>query len=100
MSLDLQMTNSLLGISAIMVFVLAYVLVMGEELITLPKSKPVVLAAGIIWILVAIAAKQTGVSEQAQEAVRHNLLEYAELLLFLLVAMTYVNAMQERKVFE
>ncbi len=100
MPLDLQMTHTLLGLSAIIVFVIAYVLVMGEELINLPKSKPVVLAAGVIWILVAIAAKAKGLSEQATEAVRHNLLEYAELLLFLLVAMTYVNAMEERKVFE
>jgi len=32
--------------------------------------------------------------------VRHNLLEYAELMLFLLVAMTYINAMEERQVFD
>lgn len=31
---------------------------------------------------------------------RHNLLEYAELMLFLLVAMSYINAMEERRVFE
>ncbi len=100
MSLELQMTDSLLGISSIVVFVLAYCLVMTEELISLPKSKPVVFAAGIIWIFVAIAAKSKGLSETATAMVRHNLLEYGELLLFLLVAMTYVNAMQERRVFE
>ncbi len=33
-------------------------------------------------------------------AIRHNLLEYAELFLFLLVAMTYINAMDERNVFQ
>ena len=31
--------------------------------------------------------------------IQHNILEYAELLLFLLAAMTYVNTMQERNVF-
>ncbi len=35
----------------------------------------------------------------AEAAVRHNLLEYAELMLFLLVAMTYINAIAERGVF-
>lgn len=100
MPFDLQMTDTFLGISSILIFVFAYCLVMGEELLSLPKSKPVVLAAGLIWVLVAIAAKSKGVSSQAQEAVKHNLLEYGELLLFLLVAMTYVNAMEERKVFE
>jgi Na+/H+ antiporter NhaD/arsenite permease-like protein len=38
--------------------------------------------------------------EQIGEAVRHYLMEYAELFLFLLVAMTYVNAMDERRVFD
>jgi Na+/H+ antiporter NhaD/arsenite permease-like protein len=32
--------------------------------------------------------------------VRHTLLEYAELMLFLLVAMTYINVMEERQVFD
>ncbi|MFA0698212.1 sodium:proton antiporter NhaD, partial [Vibrio sp. 10N.222.49.C9] len=30
----------------------------------------------------------------------HNLLEYSELLLFLLVAMTYISAMEERRLFD
>ena len=35
----------------------------------------------------------------AADILRHNLLEYAELLLFLLAAMTYVNTLEERNVF-
>jgi len=38
--------------------------------------------------------------ELAEDAVRKYLLEYAELMLFLLVAMTYVNAMEERRIFD
>ena len=41
-----------------------------------------------------------GMTHAAEVAVRHNLLEYAELMLFLLVAMTYINSMEERNVFE
>ena len=33
-------------------------------------------------------------------ALEHNILEFAELFLFLLVAMTYINALEERKVFD
>ncbi len=98
--LNLQMTHSLIGITALIIFIAAYFLVMSEEMLQLKKSKPVVFAAGIIWALVAIAAKSKGFSDAAQIAVKHNILEYAELFLFLLVAMTYVNAMEERKVFE
>ncbi len=43
---------------------------------------------------------QHGIPQEAEEAFNHNLLEYAQLLLFLLVAMTYINAMEERGVFD
>lgn len=99
-ALNLHMTNSNMGIFALILFGIAYLLVMGEEFIVLRKSKPVVLAAGIIWAMVAWVAKSKGLSDAANVAIKHNLLEYAELFLFLLVAMTYINALEERKVFE
>ena len=39
-------------------------------------------------------------SDEVEAALRHVFLEYAELLLFLIVAMTYVNALEERRVFD
>jgi NhaD family Na+/H+ antiporter len=98
--LNLQMTGSKLGIASLVIFVIAYILVMAEEFLHLRKSKPVILAAGIIWVFVAYTANTVNLSHEAETAVRHNLLEYCELFLFLLVAMTYVNAMEERNIFE
>lgn len=98
--MNLWMTHSSLGLLALGLFVLAYILVMTEEMHQLRKSKPVVLAAGIIWALVAIAAKSKGLDAQIAPEINHSLLEYSNLFLFLLVAMTYVNALEERKVFE
>lgn len=72
---------------------------MTEEITYLRKSKPVILAAGIIWSMIGWVYMQNGLSDLAENAVRHNLLEYAELMLFLLVAMTYINDMEERGVF-
>jgi len=95
-----DMTNSTVGFFALAIFGLAYLLVMAEEFTHLRKSKPVIIAAGIIWGSIAWVAGQHGMSAEAEQAVRHNLLEYAELMLFLLVAMTYVNSMEERKVFD
>jgi NhaD family Na+/H+ antiporter len=95
----MDMTGSTVGLFAIAVFLIAYLLVMAEEFTHLRKSKPVILAAGIIWAAIAYVAAQHGMSAEAEHAVRHNLLEYAELMLFLLVAMTYINAMEERRVF-
>ena len=59
-----------------------------------------VLASGIIWALIAYVYTTNGFNHDAEAVVRHNLLEYAGLMLFLLVAMTYINAMQERLAFD
>jgi NhaD family Na+/H+ antiporter len=96
----LDLTGHWVGITAIAIFVIAYALVMAEEFTHLRKSKPVILAAGIIWALIAWVYASQGFTHEAEQAVRHNLLEYAELMLFLLVAMAYINAMEERNVFE
>ena len=97
----LDMTSSTLGFVALIVFIIGYGLVIAEEFIHLRKSKPVLLAAGLIWILVAILAKsKEHGKELVEHALNHNLLEYSALLLFLLTAMIYVNAMTERNVFE
>ncbi len=97
----LDLTSAWVGYAALIIFVVAYGLVMAEEFTQLRKSKPVVLAAGLIWILVAYYySTHQGDSEQVGEALRHNIMEYAELFLFLLVAMTYINTMEERGVFE
>jgi NhaD family Na+/H+ antiporter len=96
----IDLTGHWVGITALIIFVLAYMLVMLEEFTHLRKSKPVILAAGLIWALIAVVYEQHGIHHAAEEAIRHNLVEYAELMLFLLVAMTYINALDERLVFD
>jgi NhaD family Na+/H+ antiporter len=95
----LDLTSTWVGITSIIVFVIAYSMVIGEEFLHLRKSKPVMVAAGIIWTLVAIAYASHGDTHTASAAIRHNILEYAELFLFLLAAMTYINTLEEREVF-
>jgi len=95
-----DLTDTALGFTAIAVFVIAYLLVMAEEFIHLRKSKPVIISAGIIWGMIGFYYMQHGMPELAEHAVRENFLEYTELMLFLLVAMTYVNAMEERRIFD
>ncbi len=98
---NLGLTGTERGIYTVLIFIIAYGFVMAEEFTGLRKSKPVILAAGIIWAHAAILASEAGVStEDLHEAFEFNLKEYAELMLFLLVAMTYINAMAERNVFE
>jgi NhaD family Na+/H+ antiporter len=96
----IDLTTSTAGIIALAIFALAYTLVMLEEKIHLRKSKPVLVAAGIIWAIIGWQYVQAGLSDQSETAFRHTLLEFAELMLFLLVAMTYINALEERRLFD
>lgn len=96
----IDLTGHTFGYIALVIFVVAYGFVMSEEFTHMRKSKPVLLAAGIIWIGIAWIYAAHGFTHAAEQAIRHNILEYAELFLFLLVAMTYINAMEERLVFE
>ncbi|MCR6679341.1 sodium:proton antiporter NhaD, partial [Escherichia marmotae] len=75
-------------------------LVMAEEKLHMRKSKPVLVAAGLIWTMIGWVYVQAGMPDQAEHAFRETLLEFTELMLFLLVAMTYINAMDERRVFD
>lgn len=96
----LDATTTWYGFAALALFVIAYTLVMFEDVIHLRKSKPVILAAGLIWILVAIVGNLNDSQALVTASLNHALLEYGELFLFLLVAMTYINMLEERFVFE
>lgn len=95
----LSATTSTLGLLALGIFIITYLIVILEEFLHLRKCKPVLLASGLIWIIIALLAKQRNIPHLAEHAIRHNILEYGELLLFLLSAMTYVNVMTERQIF-
>ncbi|MBK8099216.1 MAG: sodium:proton antiporter NhaD [Planctomycetes bacterium] len=96
-----DLTNTPLGIAALIVFVGAYLLVVLEERIKLRKSKPVLLGAAILWILTSIGLQQqpnvTG--ELIEQRVSHYIAEYGALFLFLMVAMTYISAIAAHNVF-
>ncbi len=96
-----DLTTTTFGYLSLGLFALAYLLVMLEEVTHLRKSKPVLMAAGVIWVLIAVTYRQVGIpAHEAHTAIMHNISEYAELFLFLLVAMTYINSMDERNVFQ
>ncbi len=92
--------SSLIGPAIIVLLCLAYAFVFAEEHLQLRKSKPVMVAAGLIWVLAAIDFHLRGQDADMGVRVRHILVEYSELFLFLLSATSFVNAMVERNVFE
>ncbi len=92
-------TKSYYGFIALGIFTIAYLFVIGEEAVHMRKSKPVIVAAGIIWALVAMAYTSIDRNADVHYFLNHNLLEYVNLMLFLLAAMTYINTLEERQVF-
>ena len=99
--MEINLTTSYVGILSLVIFVLAYAVVMAEEFSHLRKSKPVIISAALIWGIIAFYfSSDKEYSHEIEHALEHNILEFAELFLFLLVAMTYINALEERKVFD
>jgi len=94
------MVNDPWAIFALVAFALSYIAVLFEEKTHMKKSKPVMLGAGLVWIAIGIMAPKYGIDHGTlRSAVHHGLEEYGSLLLFLLAAMTFIEALQERNVF-
>ncbi|QXP83716.1 sodium:proton antiporter NhaD [Methylococcus sp. Mc7] len=100
LSRSLDLSGHFVGYLALALFGVAYVFVVLEEVLELRKSKPMMLAAALIWVAIAAVYKGEGMSEVAEAAIRHDVLDYGELLLFLIVSIAYINAMEERRVFD
>ena len=99
---SLDMITSPIGIICLVLFVIAYAFVMTEEFTHFRKCKPVILAATLIWVLIAYHASNDPniPSHWAEQQFRHVVLEFAELFFFLFVAMAFVNSLTERKMFD
>ena len=98
--MHIDLTQHPVGYLALLIFFVAYGFVAVEKAIQMRKSKPVMLAAGLIWALLGIVYAIEGQSAVLEAAAKHVILDYGELMLFLIVAITYVNTMQERRVFD
>ena len=88
------------GLICLGLFALFYIFILLEEFTGLRKSKPAMLSACLIWVVIALMAPGMGFTQlQVHDAMFGALEEFAALFLFLLVAMTYVSALEEREVF-
>lgn len=96
----MELLNHPISIISLLIFVIAYGLVVTEEVTHLRKSKPVLFAAGMIWAMIAWIGAKYDFSHSVEDAIMHAFSEFSQLMLFLLVAMTFINSMTERNVFE
>ena len=86
---QINLTSHYIGFICLMTFIFAYLIVMVEEFTHLRKSKPVIISAAIIWGLIAFYSSYHGhkLSNEIELALEHNVIEFAELFLFLLTAL-------------
>ena len=94
-----SLVTSWVGQFSLICFLLAYTLVVFEEKLHLRKSKPVVLIGCFMWMLIGIYEAGHG-GGHAHEFVEELIAEIGELFFFLLVAMTYINTLDDRNVFQ
>jgi Na+/H+ antiporter NhaD/arsenite permease-like protein len=94
-----DLTQTWLGPFALFLFIASYVLVVLEENIHMRKSKPVIFGGCLIWMFIGLYEAQHGTSH-SHDFVKELIAEIGELFFFLLAAMTYINTMAERNVFD
>jgi Na+/H+ antiporter NhaD/arsenite permease-like protein len=97
---QLDLTHHWVGYFSLTVMVAAYAAATFEEATELRKSKPMLLAATLIWLAIILIYQQQGNDQLAVTAFKNNLQAYIELLLFIMVSMTYLNAMEDMRIFE
>ena len=78
--MEINLTTSYVGILSLIIFVLAYAVVMAEEFSHLRKSKPVIISAALIWGIIAFYfSSDKEYSHEIEHALEHNILEFSEL---------------------
>lgn len=95
-----NLTATWAGYVSLICFVLAYTLVIFEEKIHMRKSKPVIFIGCIMWAIIGIYEAQHGSTGDSHHFLKELIAEIAELFFFLLAAMTYINTLDERNVFQ
>ena len=63
-----DLIQSTVGLLALAIFVFAYIIVMSEEFTHLSKSRPVIMAAGIIWGMIARVYAGIGNGDRVEAA--------------------------------
>ncbi|MEA3491515.1 MAG: sodium:proton antiporter NhaD [Campylobacterota bacterium] len=95
------MIYSFVGFASIVLFIIAYLMISFEEKISINKSKPALLAGILIYVMIASHYVFYGMDiAPLQENMHHLIVEIASIYFFLFVAMTYVESLIERNVFE
>jgi len=97
---QLHLTTTWVGILSLIIFVVGYYFIATEDRYHINKAKPALLAGTGIFMLIGLYFSIYGLDGHHLETeVEHLIVEIAGIFFFLLVAMTYIEAMIDRGVF-
>ncbi len=99
--IDVNLATTWVGWLSLAVFVLAYYFIATEDKYEVNKAKPALFAGTFMFMLIGIYYAINGLNpEPVHNELKHLILEIAEIFFFLLVAMTYIETLIERGVFD
>lgn len=97
----LDLTTSWVGIVGFAIFIIAYYFIATEDKYEINKAKPSLFAGTFIFMLIGIYYSINGLDPQPlHDELEKLILEIAEIFFFLLVAMTFIETLLERGVFD
>lgn len=96
-----DLTTTWVGIASLIIFLVGYYIIAAEEKYHINKAKPALFVGTFIFMLIGLYNTFNGIdSKPLTHEVEALILEIAQIFFFLLVAMTYIEVMIERRVFE
>ena len=94
-------TDTWVGVASLFIFVLGYYFIAAEELYHINKAKPALFIGTFMFMLIGFYFASNGLdTEPLHNEVKHLILEIAEIFFFLFVAMTFIETLIDRGVFE
>ena len=97
---QLHLTTTWVGIASLFIFIAGYYFIATEDKYGINKAKPALLTGTSIFMLIGVYFSLNGMDgEYLGEEVEKLIVEISEIFFFLFVAMTYIEAMIDRRVF-
>ncbi len=96
-----SLINTWVGVFSMVIFVLAYITIAMEEQLHINKAKPALFVGTFIFVLLGIYYYINGLDlGHLHKELEHLVFEIVSIFFFLFVAMTYIETLIERNVFE
>ena len=97
----MDLTTTWIGVVSFAIFIIGYYFIAAEEKYHINKAKPALFTGAFMFMLIGVYYAMNGLDPESLHTEMETLiLEIAEIYFFLLVAMTYIETLIERRVFD